>query len=1203
MFPSLESWTGLPKGRSNSNNNNRDEEEKGHHRRPRHCTWEMPDLVSFNRLPARSSSLYPYESLAQAWRHDVERTTSMSSSSLSSLSTTTDTANTASQWVKSLNGIWDFTHTNLQDTLYNDSQSKSGRTTVKKGTIRVPGNWTLRQDESSSIGDDDYEDGPHYTNVQMPFAEQHPHVLPPHLNTVGIYSRSLDIPLEWKQMQKRIVLHIGGAESMIWVYCNSELVGMGKDSRLPSEFDLTDFLLHNNNNNHEEDETSNVLTIVCLRYCEASFIEDQDHWWMAGLYRDVYLYCTKTTYLQDVFASAILHLDDDNKDGGTLEMRCNVATRHARLGPYDNNTPVNATPDWVVVARLYETPPSLSPSPEEEEANLPEPILIIRSNEEPSDESPTVIVNRATLIHMETKLDQVKAWSHETPNLYTLVVELLDSKTMERLEITSTRIGFKCVEVKDRQLLLNGQPVYIYGVNRHDHSPTGGKCVTREEMRKDVELMKQYNFNAVRTSHYPNDPYFYELCNEYGLWVVDEANIESHANYDTLCRDKSYLHAFVDRMQRMVIRDQNHPCIFAWSLGNETGCGENHGAMAGWCKMYDRHRILQYEGAMHEQWCQGPNEYARRDVDLLSDIICPMYPSLEEMLEWKQKGDDRRPFIMCEYSHAMGNSNGGLSDYWKLIREHDGFQGGFIWDWIDQGLQVVVPSNHGDDNDERKSGMYWAYGGDFNDEPNDVNFNINGLIGPDRVPHPSMAECKYLFQPIAVTWLRMHQGLIRVENRRSFSSLRDLTASWHLRENGSIVASGDMPLLSSIGPGESENVIIPFKDIPSLLLPGAVYHVDLVFRTIHDTIWAPKNFEVARQQLELPWTAPEVEAVAIVENYTVDYIEHDNMDTSIVRACLDGKVIEMKTDNVKGIVTSIHCDDETLLTGGVLLNFWRAPTDNDGIKQQAPKGDDYTDQKPLWKWLAAGYDNPVFSKLDSELIKGRSPKEPIFVLKQRTLVTLTPSGRTYTKVAAYNAGTETSFEWIQEWRMERTGKMRYFMTVDLPVELPDLPRIGVCFRLAESYVDVRYMGLGPGENYSDRKAGCIFGCFQSPIHDMYENYVVPQEHGCRTGVQQVTFSGRAPTPLSFTASAHDQMSFTASYFDSHQITSAAHINDLNQPSVPHKEQVYVCLDYAQSGIGTRSCGPGTREDYLLYPGTYRFGFTIDFDRETSPKQE
>jgi beta-galactosidase len=581
---------------------------------------------------------------------------------------------------------------------------------------------------------------------------------------------------------------------MLCVLVNGEAVGIAKDARTPASFDISALVDHS---------AENDLVAVVVRWSDASFVEDQDQWWQAGLPRSIRLV---SPTIRDVEWRA--------DASGSLQVLAAGEGEARVLDPRGRTVSKTAlgAPGGVRRPRL---------------------------------------------------------WSAEEPALYRLEVEA-DGETVW------CDVGFRTVEVRDRQLRVNGAALTIAGVNRHEHDPRRGRAVTRAAMERDVQLMKRFNVNAVRTSHYPNDPYWLELCDRHGLYVVDEANIEAHAYYDELCDDERYRAQWLERVANMVERDKNHPSVILWSLGNESGYGANHDAAAGWVRRRDPSRPLHYEGAIARDLNGGR---------AATDVVCPMYADVDTIVRFAET-DDPRPLVLCEYSHAMGNSNGGLADYWAAFRAHDCLQGGFIWEWADHGIDAV---------DERGR-AYWAYGGDFGDEPNDANFVADGIVGPDRVPHPALHELQFLAQPVEVT--RRRANLFRIANRRSFTSLADLRGTWELTVDGDVSAKGRLPALR-VAPGEA-------LDVP-LDLPTGTGERFVTFR------FHAGDDLVAWQQLAVP-PRPR------------------------------------RSRPARGVPL-----EEPLLPGLVLepphLQLWRAPTDNDGLPLVPDK-----DFGPLSRWLALGLD-------------------------------------------------------------------------------------------------------------------------------------------------------------------------------------------------------------------------------------------------------
>ncbi len=724
--------------------------------------------------------------------------------------------------------------------------------------IVVPGAWTMQ----------DTGDLPQYTNVQMPFEGTPPNV--PDANPTGLYERSFELPAAWAG--RRVVLHVGAAESVLIVRLNGGDVGMSKDSHLAAEFDLSAGLRPG----------TNTLILRVVKWSDATYVEDQDQWWHGGITRSVFLYATGPVHLADIRADAGLA---DDPTTGTLELAVLVGFPGRELEP-----------GWTVEARLEGRAESLraearSIDPRSLEGwTLDDQKLMFRSAAglplSDAEAASWVAAHRRMapprdgLVTWRIEMPGVEPWSAERPTLYDLSVVLRgpDGRVAEQATL---RIGFRRVEIVGLDLLVNGARVFIRGVNRHDFDQHTGRTVTRDQLRADLVLMKQFGFNAVRTSHYPNDPALLELTDELGLYVVDEADIESHAFQSTLCDDHRYLGAWVDRVSRMAIRDKNHPSVILWSLGNEAGHGLNHEAAAAWLRRYDPSRPLHYEGAIRYDWTSDQG---------ISDVTCPMYPPISAIVEHTRTGRQRHPLIMCEYQHAMGNSNGTLGEYWDAIESTPGLQGGFIWEFWDHGLVQRLP-----DGTER-----WAYGGDFGDTPNDGSFCADGLVWPDRRPKPAMWEHKAIAAPVRIGELHDRRaGVLEIVNHQAFRDLAWLRAHWELAIDGRVAASGEATL-EDVGPGERGAAVLVGWIDPSIE-PGAEAWLTIRFVTAADESWAPAGFEVSAAQLALG-SAP---------------------DTASARpgaVPAGSPPVEVDADGLL-----VH----PALAAPPTLSLWRAPTEND----------------------------------------------------------------------------------------------------------------------------------------------------------------------------------------------------------------------------------------------------------------------------------
>ena len=737
---------------------------------------------------------------------------------------------------RSLDGRWAFRLFGSPDEV---TRAAVAGSTARWHTVAVPGNWTMQ----------DVGDRPHYTNVQMPFPGPPPR-LSEH-NPTGVYRRSVTVPAAWRGRQ--VVLHVGGAESVHAVWVNGAFAGYGTDSRLASEYDVTPFV-HTGRNE---------IAIVVVRYSAMSYVEDQDQWWHAGLHRSVWVEARDTAHLYDVNCSA----DVDPGDGvGRLTVRTVTGWASAPLAGHR------------VRVSLF--------GPDGRRVGAPSVQLVPHDTEQ-------FYVFRGHHTTHEFVVPKVQPWSAESPTRYRVKVDLLGARSRV-VDSTHQLVGFRRVEVRGRDLLVNGRRIWIFGVNRHDHHPDRGKALTIDDMRADLLTMRRHNITAVRTSHYPDDPAFYDLCDELGMYVVDEANLESHAHIFSLCDDPRWRETWVERGARMVARDRNHPSVIMWSLGNESGSGVNHRAQAAWVRRADPTRPLHYEGPMLAEGLLEGHD--------LTDVACPMYSPIEVLQWYSGLEHATRPFILCEYSHAMGNSNGSLADYWDAISSSPGLQGGFIWEWKDHGLRMRMP-----DGSTRL-----AYGGMFGDVPNDVNFVLDGLVDADGVPHPAMREVAWVYRPVAVSAGR--SGRLRITNRQAFSGLDGLRAEWQLLVDGEERRRGVLRV-PSVDPLSAVEV-----DLPCAVPAGeAAVHLVVRWTMRSATAWAEAGHLVAWDEVEVR-RAPRRSSSAGPPRLPV--------------GATPARV-------------SFECEP----------SVWRAPTDNDGIKLSSRLSELILVGAPtLSRWLRQGLD-------------------------------------------------------------------------------------------------------------------------------------------------------------------------------------------------------------------------------------------------------
>lgn len=1060
--------------------------------------WKHPELTSYSRLPARAT-FHAEPGLPAG------------------------SAKRSLKWHQSLNGEWDFR--------YAANPAEAERWRLASGgewdKIAVPGNL-----ECQGYG------APQYTNVVMPFRLEPPEV--PENNPTGLYRRCFMLPARWKS--KRVVVHFGGANSCLAVYLNGEFIGFSKDSHLPAEFDLTNLVKHG-----EENE----LVAVVVKWSDSSYIEDQDQWWLSGLQREVFLYATPKAYIADVFfkpevsedcrsASFDLRVKLGHDDlSHVLRDRCTVEVQ--LFGP--DGAPVFSEP-------------------------LQGPVETRWRNR-------TQMGRNEARIRARVPRNKLNLWNHETPHLYRVDIAL---KTPKGNSHVSIRSGFRRVEVRAGDMLINGERVLIAGTNRHEHHPIHGKAVPFESMLTDVQLMKQYNFNAVRCSHYPCDPRFLELCDEYGLYVIQEANIESHDFHNELCHTSRYAHAWFDRCSRMVVNGQNHPSIIAWSLGNESGHGPNHDAAAGWIRHYDDSRLLHSEGAISKiqsavTWAHG---------SLASDLVCPMYATLDEIQDWsdfrmanapqpptnprpselqgavEQLSPElehelgrpeirllphplERPLILCEYCHAMGNSNGSLSDYFHLFRTLPGVQGGFIWEWMDHSFIRETEDGR----------TYHVYGGDFGEELHDANFCCDGLVTSDRIPHPVMQEHKYLAQPVSVTLVResTDSARIAVRNDYSFVSLNTLAGSWTLTVDGEAVQQGRLGRLR-IAPGEEKTFTLKLKKNSS---PGERL-LNVEFRTRQESVWADAGHVVAWEQLELrPGKTP---ASRKKKLRSATCVEQGEAESTI--EC-DG--LRVVVDHRNGRLASVERDGEAVISIGPRLQLWRAPTDNDGLKNLPHKVNN-----ALGRWRALGLDQPlVCEPVSSTITRSRDGSATVSVRNLYRFV-----------------GHDHRVEHRHAYRLDRNGLIEVSHDVRIVGRnLRDLPRVGTRVDLAEGYDSLRYLGRGPLENYSDRKSGEKIGLYENSVSGEYVDYVVPQEHGHHTDTRWLELASQGGRV--FRVQGHPVLEFNATLYSAESLYAASHTIDLGQS--PH---TILYLDHLHRGLGTGACGPDALPQYQLNDRRYQW---------------
>jgi beta-galactosidase/beta-glucuronidase len=963
-------------------------------------------------------------------------------------------------WVQSLNGPWRFRYVPSPDRIDFDFETPAFDDAQWK-LHPVPGCWQLQGNY----------DVPNYTNVNYPFPIDPPFV--PDDNPIGLYRRTFRVPPAWKGMD--VTLHFGGVDSAFYVWVNGTLAGFSKGPHLPAEFNVTHLLKPG----------KNQLAVQVFKWSDGSYLDDQDKWRLSGIFRDVTLYATPSVHIRDVFIQTPF---DSAFQEATLQLSFALANRGNRTaGPHSIRCELR-DPDGVEVFAV--------------EAGR------IKSFK------PTGEKNIDFSIPVKTP----RHWNAEEPHLYTLLVTLHDA-AQQPVEFRRFQVGFRQVEIRDRQLLINGKPIKIRGVNRHEFHPDTGHTVPVEQMLTDIRLMKSHNINAVRTSHYPDDPRWYDLCDQHGIYLIDEADLETHgmsmggSDYHRLSKDPAWKQAYVDRAVRMLERDKNHPSVIIWSLGNESGYGPNHDAMAAAIRRRDTSRPIHY--------CETRTACV--------DIVSCMYPEMDKLIGEGQRTDDARPFFMCEYAHAMGNSPGNFKEYWDAIWSHPRLIGGCVWEWADHGLRQRTPD-----------GVEWfAYGGDFADQPNDGNFCIDGMVFPDRTPHPCLAEYKKVLQPVHMEALDPRAGQFQILNRRDFRSLDDFTGEWILRGNGIEMARNFLEL-PEIKPGQTAPLQITWPAFKPA--PGVEYFVDFIFTLKTACAWAEAGFEMAFEQFEIPFKS----ARSVQTHASLPALEIGESGSLLA---LQGADFRVDVDTRLGALVAWESQGRPLLEAPLKVQLWRAPTDNDITT--------WGTEKMAIRWREIGLD-----RLQSRRVSFESSRISPSAWEGRTVHCLG------SRSAPPLLRAETRFT------VHGDGEIRLSLQVTPLRALPPLPRLGWQAQLSAAFNRFAWFGRGPHENYCDRRDSARLGLFRGSVLDQYVPYLKPQENGNKTEVRWAAVTDRHGFGLKaigepvFETSVHP--------WTAEELTGARHPHEL-----PVSHRTVFNLDYHQCGLGSNSCGPGPLPQYLF----------------------
>ena len=930
---------------------------------------------------------------------------------------------------------------------------------------------------------------PIYVNIGYEFYPEW-NFNPPYINdleknNIGYYRREFDIPGSWDG--KQIFIHFGSIKSVGFIWINGQKVGMSKDSKTPQEFDITSYVKPGKNS----------VAVELFRWSDASYLECQDFWRLSGIPREVYIYAQPKVRLRDFFVKASL---DETYTNGVFDLDVELKNHTKQKTTYSVTYEILDDDDKVLVSETKSI--------------------------ELSDSTGSANFNA----HLPT----IKKWSAETPNLFTLLHTIKDASG-KTTEVTSTKIGFRTSEIKNGLFLINGKRVLIKGVNIHEFNPATGQVISEADTKLDMERMKQLNVNAIRTSHYPQPEFFYDMADRYGFYIINEANIESHGmGYDlrkgkTLGNNPEWLEAHLFRTRNMVERDKNHPSAVIWSLGNEAGNGIN---------FYQTYLLIKNRDTTR------PVQYERAGLEWNTDIFCPMYMKIPH-LEHYAKNNSDRPLIMCEYSHAMGNSNGNLKDYWDTIEKYPNLQGGLIWDWVDQGLA-----------DKNEKGKFWAYGGDYGPEgtPSDGNFCINGVVFPDRSTKPHSLEIKHVYQNVGFNVENFSSGQFIFTNKFRFTNLSKYIFSYEITANGKVIRSEELPILD-IEPEQSKSVTISLHDLPAKL--GIEYFITFSAKTSEAENLLPAGWEIASEQFKIPVEAPK-EKFDAANAGKVTYNEEEAINIS-------GNDFSLVVDKKTGIITSYKIKGKELLLNGAGPRpaFWRAPTDND-----------YGWRMPrvcrLWK------------KASEEELSAKSLKT-------------TQEGNSIKVEVVYNLDSVKSV-WKTEYTVLGNGAVKIenaLITEDTAMSV--IPRVGMKMQLHPEFNQLEYFGRGPWENYCDRNSSTFVGHYKSTVDEQYVPYVRPQENGHRTDVRWLALSRNNGSGLLVVADSlieFNVLNNPIEDFDAgvNKDKNPKHINDIKPQNL-----VELHIDYRQMGVaGDDSWGAMPHEQYLIKPGTqeYKYSFTI-----------
>lgn len=1036
--------------------------------------WENPLVTSINRASARATA-YSYATVADALEGNRNKSR-----------------------IQLLNGDWDFKFAkNLQE-----APQDFYKTEVKGwDKIEVPSNWELKG-YGMAI----------YKSAVYSFRSVNPPFVPKDDNPIGSYQRKFTVPENWDVMN--VTLHFGGVSSAFQVWLNGDFVGYGQDSFNSSEFNITPYLK----------KGENVLSVRVFRYSDGSYLEDQDHWRLSGIQREVFIMAEPKLRIQDFFVQT--KLDKEYKDA--------VFQLRPRLENFTGDTIKNHTFE----VQLYDA----------QNKPLFEKPLSRKAIDIISEVSPRLDKVRFGFFQ-ETIKNPLK-WSAEKPNLYTLVMTLKNPDGSIS-EVKSSKIGFRSIEFskENGKMLINGKETYVYGVNHHGHHPERGEAVNYQDLEEDVKLMKKFNFNFVRTSHFPDDPYFYELCDKYGLMVMDEANLETHGLGGFLSNDQQWTHAYLERMTRMVERDKNHPSIVMWSLGNEAGKGPNHAAMAGWTHDYDITRPVHYEPAQGNPRLDGyidpldsrypktvdhSHRFENPQDEPYVDMVSRFYPGVFTPKFLVDQKTDTRPILFVEYSHSMGNSTGNLKELWDEFRSTSRVIGGCIWDLKDQGLLR---------KDAKTGQEYLGYGGDFGEKKHDGNFNINGMVSADGRPKAAMYENKWIYQP-AVSTLESNFNL-KIHNRQVVQNLSDFIPVIKILENGNLIKEVVLKPLD-VAPGKDITIDVN-KYLPKMK-KDSEYFLNIEFQLPKDEFWATKGYAVATDQFLLQ----KKETPIVADSNSKDKIEVSETNTEYK---VQGKAYQISISKTNGALTSYKFNNEEQVLAPLLPNFTRPLTDNDR------KG--WKPNKVLKQWYNAipKLVGVAMEKADGE-IKISSKYE---VIKDSAQVRV-------------------------DYLIKSNGIVQVNYQLQAHKALPNIPKVGMQMGVQRQFDQISWYGKGELENYCDRSFGFTVGKYSLPINQFIEPYIKPQENGNRTEVRWMSLTNTSKNKGLLVMNADKVLQMSAWPYTQANVNEAKHTYDLKDPGF-----VTLNIDLMQMGVGGNdSWSPVSQpmEKYQIKSGDYQYSFYL-----------